>query len=370
MSTCPAASHTSPVILVVDDQELNVQLVCGFLVDEGYEVIPASSGAQALEKLGSDVPDLILLDVLMPGMDGFSVCAQVRQMPECAAVPIIFLSAADESEFIVRALESGGVDYITKPFRKAELIARVRTHLALKTSRDNLARLLTEKDELMAMLAHDMKNPLTAISLGMQVLQSKTQPDVNFIGRVTNQVETTVGEMRRSIENLLSEKARERAEFPLSFQPVNLLTVVNAAIAALRPNSAAKRSSLVLSAPHTPITVLADVQALRHILDNLISNALKFSPPGSTINVRIVQHPGEMPACIVEDQGPGFTSEDTAGLFQRYSRLSARPTAGESSTGLGLAIVKKLTERLNGTIKGENRADGPGAIFTLCLPPA
>lgn len=370
MSSCSASSHTSPVILVVDDQELNVQLVCGFLVDEGYEVVPASSGVQALERLGSQVPDLILMDVLMPGMDGFSVCAKIQEMPECAAVPIIFLSAADESEFIVRALGSGGVDYITKPFRKAELIARVRTHLALKTSRDNLAHLLTEKDELMAVLAHDMKNPLTAISLGMQMLQARAEPDTKFISRVTTQVETTVSEMRDSIENLLSEKARERAEFPLTFQPVNLQTAVSSAIASLRPTSAAKRSSLVLRTPATPILVLADVQALRHILDNLISNALKFSPPGTTVTITLSHEPGDMPACIVEDEGPGFTSDDASGLFQKYNRLSARPTGGESSTGLGLAIVKKLTERLHGTIKGENRAGNRGAIFTLCLPPA
>jgi len=116
--------------------------------------------------------------------------------------------------------------------------------------------------------------------------------------------------------------------------------------------------------------VLADAHALRHILDNLISNAIKFSPPGSTVNVTAVLEADEMPACLVSDEGPGLTREDTAGLFQKYSRLSARPTAGESSTGLGLAIVKMLSERMSGTIKAENRTDRSGAIFTLCLPPA
>ena len=370
MSSCPSAHVITPTILVVDDQEPNVQLVCGFLLDEGYEVVPASSGPQALERIASQLPDLILMDVLMPGMDGFALCERVRLIPECAAIPVIFLSAADESEFIVRALESGGVDYITKPFRKAELIARVRTHLALKTSRDKLAKLLSEKDELMAILAHDLKNPLTAISLGVQTLQSKADPDASFLVKVTGHIESTVNRMRESIESLLSEKAAERAEFPLTYQPINLQAAIKDAAAALRSAAAAKQMKLEVEVPHVSIIVQADAQALRHIMDNLISNALKFSPRGSTVMVTARQEADEMPACVVTDQGPGLTPKDIGGLFQKYSRLSARPTGGESSTGLGLAIVKMLSDRMGGTIKGENRPDGQGAMFTLCLPPA
>ncbi len=370
MSSCPSSHIVPPTILVVDDQEPNVQLVCGFLLDEGYEVVPASSGPQALERIASQLPDLILLDVLMPGMDGFALCERLRLMPECAAIPVIFLSAADESEFIVRALESGGVDYITKPFRKTELIARVRTHLALKTSRDKLAKLVGEKDELMAILAHDLKNPLTAINLSVQTLQSKTNPDPAFLARVTSQIESTVNQMRDSIETLLSEKAAERAEFPLTYQPINLQAAIKDAAATLRSAAGKKQIKLEMDLPTSSIVVLTDAQALRHILDNLISNAIKFSPRGSTVTITAHHLADEMPACIVSDDGPGLTSEDIGGLFQKYSRLSARPTGGESSTGLGLAIVKMLAERMNGIIKGENRPDGPGAMFTLCLPPA
>lgn len=369
MSDCPASLFTPPTVLVVDDQEPNVRLVCGFLIEEGYEVIPADSGKQALERLASRVPDLILLDVLMPDMDGFEVCRRIRQQPECTFVPVIFLSAADEPEFIVRALRSGGVDYITKPFRQAELIARVRTHLALKTTRDNLARLLAEKDEFMAMLAHDLKNPLTAISLGVQSLLARSEPDAKFITRVGSHIENTVADMRAKIDNLLSEKARERAEFPLHFQPVNVTFAAGEAVKHLASAAAAKRTALKIHAPEEPVMVLADPQALRHILDNLISNAVKFSPPASTVNIRVFNEPGRMPGCQVEDEGPGFKPEDYQNLFQKYSRLSARPTGGESSTGLGLAIVKMLTERMQGTIQAENGPRG-GAVFTLRLPPA
>ncbi len=370
MSSCPSSHLVTPKILVVDDQDHNVQLVCGFLSDEGYEVVTASSGPQALERIASQVPDLILMDVLMPGMDGFGLCERIRLIPECSAIPVIFLSAAGESEFIVRALESGGVDYITKPFRQAELIARVRTHLALKTSRDKLARLVSEKDELMAILAHDLKNPLTAIGLGVQTLQSTIDPDPAFLAKVTGIIETTVNGMRDSIESLLSEKEAERAEFPLTFQPINLQAAIKDAAAALRSSAAAKQIKLEVKVPHASIVVLADAQAMRHILDNLISNAIKFSPHGSTVSITAHEQAQEIPAVLVADQGPGLTPEDMGGLFQKYSRLSARPTGGESSTGLGLAIVKMLAERMSGTVRGENRPDGPGALFTLCVPPA
>jgi len=370
MSHCPANSIRPHKILVVDDQDANIQLVCGFLLREGYEVEPASNGPMALERLASQLPDLILMDVLMPGMDGFAVCERIRLIPECASIPVIFLSAADESEFIVKALESGGVDYITKPFRQVELIARVRTHLALKSSRDRMAKLLSEKDQLMEVLAHDLKNPLFAISLAVQTLRSKEHPNPAFQARVMDHIESTVMDMTASIEALLSQKAEERAEFPLTFQQINLQAAVKDAILAMRPAAHAKQMTLEMKSTATSIVVLADAQALRHILDNLISNAIKFSPPGSTITVSTVMMPEEMPACLVMDEGPGFTAQDEDGLFQKYSRLSARPTGGESSTGLGLAIVKMLAERMSGTVKTENRTDRSGAVFTVCLPPA
>lgn len=230
MSHCPANSIRPHKILVVDDQDANIQLVCGFLLREGYEVEPASNGPMALERLASQLPDLILMDVLMPGMDGFAVCERIRLIPECASIPVIFLSAADESEFIVKALESGGVDYITKPFRQVELIARVRTHLALKSSRDRMAKLLSEKDQLMEVLAHDLKNPLFAISLAVQTLRSKEHPNPAFQARVMDHIESTVMDMTASIEALLSQKAEERAKFPLTFQQINLQAAVKDAI--------------------------------------------------------------------------------------------------------------------------------------------
>ena len=370
MNRIPAVTICVHSILVVDDQDANLQLVGGFLRREGYEVNTANSGPAALECIAARRPDLILLDVRMPGMDGFALCERVRLIPECLDIPVIFLSAAEESGFIIKAFESGGVDYITKPFRKPELIARVRTHLALKTNLDRMIRLLREKDELLGMVAHDLKNPLFAISLTVQTLRNKLPPEASFEARIIDSIESTVKEMSGSIESLLSQQAEEFAEFPLTFQPINLEVALKAAIGSLSRAAADKQSLIETVVPADPVMVMADASALKHLLENLVSNAIKFSPRGSKLTVTAMLQPDGMPACLVTDEGPGLTPDDEAGLFQKYRRLSARPTAGESSTGMGLAIVKMLAERMSGHVTATNREDRSGAVFTLFLPPA
>src|SRR5580704_1803956 len=162
-------------ILVVDDQPANLQIVGAVLGNLGCEIIPASDGATALKRVALRMPDLILLDLLMPGMSGCEVCAQRKENPEWKDIPVIFLSAADDKDLIVRALDSGGVDYITKPFNQAELISRVRTQLALKTARDQLKQLAEDKDELLGILAHDLKNHLGGMNMSAELLRDRTE---------------------------------------------------------------------------------------------------------------------------------------------------------------------------------------------------
>ena len=167
----------SGLILVVDDQESNLQVVANLLTSAGYEVVPATSGLQALQRLAARLPDLILLDLLMPGMDGIEVCRRLQAQPEWAALPVIFVSAADDKELIVRALDSGGVDYVTKPFNKAELLSRVRTHLTLKQVREHAERLAEDRHELIGILAHDLKNHLFGIQLSASLIADSDAMD-------------------------------------------------------------------------------------------------------------------------------------------------------------------------------------------------
>jgi len=353
-------------ILVADDQPANIQVVGNMLGKLGYDIIPASDGPTALKRLALRVPDLILLDVLMPGMDGVEVCRHVRANPEWADIPIIFLSAADDKELVVRALEAGGMDYVTKPFNHAEMVTRVRTHLALKAARDRLKQLAEDKDELLGILAHDLKNHLGGMQMSAGLLrermarlgESKQEQLCENICHSTSQLLAFVKEFL----------ANSAADYGLTLkpQPVNLGEAVASAVQNHGEAVHRKNLELLTVLPTEPAMVLADHSALGQVLDNLLSNAVKFSLPGKqiTATVRFVENGIE---CLIQDQGPGFTVEDRTHMFRRYGRLSARPTGGEPSTGLGLSIVKKLVQNMNGNLICESKP-GEGATFVVRLP--
>jgi two-component system, sensor histidine kinase and response regulator len=353
-------------ILVVDDQPANIQIIGAVLGKLGCEIIPAADGATALKRVALRLPDLILLDLLMPEMDGCEVCRRLKENPDWKDIPVIFLSAADDKDLIVRALDSGGVDYITKPFNHAELISRARTQLALKTARDRLKQLAEDKDELLGILAHDLKNYLGGISMSAELMSGHIErfQDKRLTQLSDNMLRSSTSAMA-FVKEFLANSATDHG-FTLKTTSVNLAEVATAAIG--RYQEAARRKKILIQTdfPADAIIVLADVFALDQILDNLISNALKFSSPDKHIfiSVRAVKTRAE---CVIRDEGPGFTSEDKARMFRRYGRLSARPTGGEPSTGLGLSIVRKLVLAMGGELECDSNP-GQGTAFTIRLP--
>ena len=360
--------HHHPVrILVVDDQETNLIVVGEILGQFGFDIVLASDGDQALRRLERQVVDLVLLDVLMPGRDGFEICRLIRAQPRWADIPVIFLSAADDKDLIVRALEVGGVDYVTKPFNRAELMSRVRTHLALKAARDHLRQLAEDKDELLGILAHDLKNHLGGMQMSVQLMRDRaTTHGDERLNRITANVLHSTEQMFSFVREFLANSAAER-DSPLSLKPI----VLNQAAAAAVQQYAETARHKDIALRHDPgpdLAVLADREALAQVLDNLISNAIKFSPPGRTVRVSVAPHRSGA-VLRVQDEGPGFTEEDKSRMFRRYCRLSARPTAGEPSTGLGLSIVHKLVQAMGGELHCQSEPDR-GAIFLVSLPGA
>ncbi len=353
-------------ILVVDDQPANIQIVGAVLGKLGHEIIPASDGATALKRVALRMPDLILLDLLMPGMNGCEVCLQLKSNTEWKDIPVIFLSAADDKELIVRALNAGGIDYITKPFNQAELISRVRTQLALKTARDQLKHLAEDKDELLGILAHDLKNFLGGINMSAELMSRQIERFKDE--RLTQLSENMIRSSALAMAFVKEFLANSASDHGFNFKPatVNLAEIATAAVEQYQ--EAARRKKIIIQPDFPPEAVIAcaDFFALDQVLDNLISNALKFSPPDRQIFVsaRSINHHAE---CVVRDEGPGFTAEDKEKMFRRYGRLSARPTDGEPSTGLGLSIVRKLVQGMKGELRCES-TPGNGATFTVRLP--
>jgi len=366
-SQVPALPAPAPAtILVVDDHAANLQMVGAVLGRLGCEIIPATDGATALKRVALRRPDLILLDLLMPGMGGCEVCRQLKDNPDWRDIPVIFLSAADDKDLIVRALDAGGVDYLTKPFNQSELISRVRTQLALKAARDQLQQLAEDKDELLGVLAHDLKNYLGGMNLsaGLLCRQAARFQDERLTQLAENILRTSAQSLA-FVKEFLANAAADRG-LGLRLSTVNLAAAAAAAVRQFEEAARQKQINFRTDFPAEAVTALADVSALDQVLDNLVSNALKFSPPGKNIflSVREASHHAEY---VVRDEGPGFTAEDQARMFRRYVRLSARPTAGEPSTGLGLSIVRKLVVAMGGELRCESQP-GHGAAFTVRLP--
>jgi two-component system sensor histidine kinase/response regulator len=360
-----AAAHGSK-ILVVDDQDINQRMVSGIVGRLGFDVYVATDGERALSLLAQQAFDLILLDVLMPGQDGFAVCAAIRAHPEWVDIPIIFLSAADDKDLIVRALDAGGVDYITKPFNAAELVSRVRTHIALKVARDQLKRLAEDKDELLGILAHDLKNHLGGIKLSAHVLHGRMQKQNNAeLTRLAANIHSGTDQMFAFVVEFLANCAADRG-FALRTEPLWLDEIAASATARYAETAARKGIKLSCSGKVTDPT-LADATAINQILHNLISNAVKFSPAGTAVHVRVDSDGAGAAVCQIQDEGPGFSAADRSKMFQRYQRLSAQPTADEPSTGLGLSIVKKLVHHLGAELDCTSGAAG-GTTFTLRFP--
>lgn len=355
-------------ILVVDDISKNLQVVGTMLRNEGYHVMPATSGPQALERAHAQPPDLILLDLMMPEMDGLEVCQRLKAEPLTRQIPVVFLTASNEMEHLVKGFEAGAVDYITKPFNAPELLARVRTHLELKHARERLREMNDEKNEFMGIVAHDLRSPLGTINGFAELILDDSQASRAEVEDSARRICDTATRMAEMVQNLLDANRIERGEMELHLVPTDLGALVASVVESQRPRATAKSQALHLDTGTGPLTGLVDPSVTVQVIENLVSNAVKYSPPGKNIFVRL-RPEGAVVRCGVQDEGPGLSAEDQKKLFGKFARLSAKPTGGEAATGLGLSIVKRMVEAMNGEVWCESDL-GRGATFVVELPVA
>jgi signal transduction histidine kinase len=360
----------------VDDVQQNIQVVGTMLRGAGYSIMPANSGAVALQRVATKTPDLILLDLMMPGMDGLEVCRQLKKDPATQSIPVIFLTASNEMDHLVQGLAAGAVDYVTKPFNPPELLARVHTHLELKHARDmivrygqELRRLNDEKNEFMGIAAHDLRNPLGAIKgyaeMVVEDARALQHRELEENGRRIQEVAARMAEM---VQNLLDANRIERGEMQLKLTSADLAPLVSGVVEAQQRRAGAKQQTIHLEVEAAPAPAQVDVAAVLQVLENLVSNAVKYSPPGKKIIVSL-KRMSEGVRCAVRDEGPGLSAEDQRKLFGKFARLSTKPTGGEHATGLGLSIVKRMVEAMNGKVWCESEP-GRGATFVVQLPAA
>lgn len=369
------------LILAVDDTPRNLQLLNAYLTPEGYQIAVASNGKQALKVLEKITPDLILLDIMMPEMDGYQVCDAIKNHPIWKNIPIIFLTAKASEEDILQGFESGGVDYVTKPFRAPELLARIRTQIELKRNRDLmielneelrdkneiLETLNCEKDHFLSIASHDLKNPLGAIAgmAEMMVLQPQlNNQEVVYYGQL---ILGASRQMLQIITNLLDLSRLELGHIHIYPQRLNLEQVCQEICESFAPQAKTKAIKITLSNKSNKNYFYCDKNLFFQIISHLLSNAIKFSPLKSDIFFSINSPDPHFLCFQIQDQGPGISFEEQKKLYQKFVRLSAKPTAGETSIGLGLALAKQLAECLQGQLICKSEK-GQGACFELKLP--
>ncbi|MEO7735880.1 MAG: response regulator, partial [Kofleriaceae bacterium] len=274
-------------ILAVDDMPANLTLLCEILKQRGYRVRPAPSGELALEAARAEPPDLVLLDIDMPELNGFEVIAQLKADAGLRDIPVIFLTAHTDVANKVKAFALGGVDYVTKPFQAEEIHARVATHLALRRQQrelqeryDQLAALEKMRDELVHMIVHDLRSPLSGVCVLLDLM-------IEDLAAVAPQAQDDVAACRASAQRMiemvtaiLDVSKLEAAAMTLALAPCDLVAVTRDVISEMRALSTERR---VVLEPGAPVHVIADAGLLGRVVQNLLANALRFTPRGGTV---------------------------------------------------------------------------------------
>ena len=372
----PSFSPDNPClgrVLVVDDIAANVRLLAGILKVADYDVLTAESGADALQKVEEFAPDVVLLDVMMPEMDGFEVCRRLRENPHTAALPVVMVTALHETEDRVRALEAGADDFLTKPVNEIEVVARVKSLVRVKRGRDELESTLSDlqraeslRDSLASMLVHDLRAPLTTILAPLEMLSSNAFGELNEMqSEVAEMATRGANRLLYLVNELLDVSKLESGNMTLQPSEFLLAPVVEEALE-LTGVLAGRDEQLVEREYSNDFQVRADEDLLRRVLSNLLSNAVKFTPSDGRIGVGAKTGDNEV-LFWVRDEGDGVPPEYRDKIFEKFGQVESRQEGRKLSTGLGLTFCKLAVEAHGGRIWIESEA-GRGSTFFFTLP--
>ena len=354
-------------LLLVDDVAANLKLLGDILITEGYKIRQVTTGTQALKVAEKEKPDLILLDIMMPGMDGFEVCRQLKNNPGLKDIPVIFISALNDTGNIVEALTVGGVDYINKPFQAQEVLARVRTHLKLRCQSKELLDLNASKDKFFSIIAHDLRGPLSGIMGLTELMADKNQ---YYTDNEKDELMVDLSHSARNtfnlLENLLEWSQMDRGVTDFNPQNLDLTAAVVECINIVEESARNKMIELVVVVPNGQ-EVLADKNMLQTVIRNLLSNAIKFTPKEGIVTISAKVTEGNRTVISVKDTGIGMTEAMRHNLFRIDANTKRPGTEGEHSTGLGLLLCKEFVEKQGGEI-GVESVPYQGSVFSFTVP--
>lgn len=370
-------------VLVVDDNEANLSTLKGLLKYEGYTILTASNGPTAIEIAESGQPDLILLDIKMPVMDGFEVCKRLKSSKETFHIPVIFLTVLSQTSDIVKGLELGAEDYVSKPFKPAELLARVRVHLQLKLAKDQLRKnnlMLAEqndqlsllnatKDKLLSIISHDLKAPMGTLKEILDfIMLHYDDLDHQKLHESLESIRDSIESSYTLVENLLFWARNQRGD--ILFEPGmnDVRQIVKESIKLMTASAAAKKISLT-SNIMTDGNAYFDRNMLSVVVRNLTNNAIKFTREGGNVTIRIDSFPEDPENEIlveVKDDGIGMRPDDITQIFKNGAHPATSGSGLGHGSGLGLKLCREFVEKNGGRIWAESRP-GKGSTFFFTL---
>lgn len=350
-------------ILIVDDNQRNITVLGTILHQENYQLNIAMDGLEALEMVKKAQPDLILLDIMMPNMDGYETCEHLKNDPNTREIPVIFLTAKTQLEDKVKGLDLGAVDYVSKPFESRELLSRVRTHLDLKRHKDLLKESNQRNLELLHVLCHDIANPLSLIIGYLSLLANAPDkfPQFEKVLNIAAENGLEIIDVARKMLSLDSSG--------IDLSPTSLDQAVNKAVELIENRLEEKDIKLNLNL--TPIMVLSDEASLvNSVILNLLTNAIKFSYRGGEVDINVIKYDPDTALLQIIDHGMGMPEHILSGLFNINAKVHRPGTEEEGGTGFAMPLIKKFVDAYDATLKitsqtKEEHPDQSGTQFDI-----
>ena len=368
------------VILAVDDTPENLGLLFEYLDQAGFTVLLVQNGENALKQAEQNLPDLILLDIMMPGLNGFEVCQLLKKNAKTRGIPVIFMTALNDPEDKIKGFELGGVDYITKPIQYREVLARVKTHLTLRRLQqeleeknrhlerqgEQLQELNASKDRFFSILSHDLRSPFNGLCGITEILLDHfddfpPEKIKDFLGRLKESTDM----LYALLENLLTWSRVQAGRLDYFPQQLEIHELIRNTVQLFSPNAEQKQISLVNTVKE-PVYAVGDGKMIDTVIRNLLSNAIKFTHPGGKVHISAQQDETQL-TVSVSDSGIGIDKDHQPRLFRIDESFKRLGTAEERGTGLGLILCKEFIEQHHGTIWVESES-GKGSTFRFTLP--
>ena len=369
-------------VLLVDDNPTNLDVLARVLRSQNHRVRTVTSGALALEAMRRQPPEVVLLDVAMPDLDGYQTCALIRDDPKLASIPVLFISAMDGPLDKVKAFESGGRDYVTKPFAAEEVLARVEHHVSLgrlqkhlelqnqslQDANLKLKEIHVLKANFTAMLVHDLRSPLTSVGLTLELLQSGQTPRPSMIGQAMDSFQRVQG----LLDEMLDLHRSEHGQMPLRSDAIDPVAWLQGFADQFAVRAEAEGVLFQTYWPDSLAPIKGDRSKLDRVLHNLLSNAIKFTPRGGAVKLEAAMEFGagveaglRFLRIAVIDTGRGIPAEQLPFIFDPFRQ--SEPGDAHRGFGLGLAIVQRLVAAHHGQIRAQSQL-GFGSNFTVLLP--